>query len=110
MLLLSGVWTSFFNGTSVWTPEKAARSSEIKSRLHTLAFQVNSPKPNLQAGQDLGSLKAEYEQLKKENDELNSTFTSASETPKKVATVLKWTGICFTAVGLIGWYAVNQLK
>jgi hypothetical protein len=110
LLILSGLWTSMFSGTSIWTPEKAARSGKVKDRLYTLAFTLNSPKPNMQAGQDLGAMKAEYEDLKKENDSLNADFKSATESPKTVASMLKWSGISIAAVGLIGWYAVNQSR
>jgi hypothetical protein len=108
LLILSGVWTTIFNGKSTWTPEKAARSSEIKARLHNLAFTVNSPTPSLQRGEDLGKLKAEYEQLRKENDELNADFKSAAEAPKSASQIMKWSGISLAAIGLVGWYAAKQ--
>jgi hypothetical protein len=62
----------------------------------------------LQRGQDIGQLKAEYEQLKKENAELDAEYTSAADTPKTVAKFLKWSGISIAIVGIISWYAVNQ--
>src|SRR5262245_52403158 len=108
LIALGGIWTSVFSGAGSWTPEKAGRSSEIKSRLHNLSFIVNSPRPNLQHGEDLGEVKAEYEKLEKENAELNAEFTAATESPKTMATILKWSGISLAVVGLIGWYAVNN--
>jgi hypothetical protein len=75
-----------------------------------LAFIVNAPKPSLQKGEDLGQMKAEYEQLRKENDELNADYASAAETPKTVATYLKWSGLSIALVGVIGYYAVNQSR
>src|SRR3954468_22743074 len=85
MFLISGLWSTVFPPTARWTDEKAKRSTEVKSRLHNLAFIVNAPKPNLQRGQDIGQLKAEYEKLRKENDELNADFNSATETPQTVS-------------------------
>jgi hypothetical protein len=55
-------------------------------------------------------LKAEYEQLKKENAELDAEYTSAADTPKTVARFLKWTGLSLALVGIIGWYAVSQTR
>src|SRR5262245_43217432 len=110
LFVVSALWNTLFPPTARWTDEKAKRSSEIKGKLHNLAFIVNAPKPNLQRGQDLGQLKAEYEQLKKENEELNADFASATETPKTIAGFLKWSGISIALVGLIGWYAVNQSR
>jgi len=110
LFLLSALWTTIFPATARWTDEKAARSIEVKGKLHNLAFIVNAPKPNLQRGQDIGQLKAEYEQLKKENEELNSDFVSAAESPKTVSTFLKWSGLSLAAVGVVGWYAVKQSR
>jgi hypothetical protein len=110
LLCLSGLWTTIFNGAATWTPEKAQRSSEVKSKLHNMSFVLNAPSPQMHGGQDLGQMKAEYEQLKKENEALNAEFTSAADTPKTVSTILKWSGISLAAVGLIGYYAVNQSR
>jgi hypothetical protein len=111
LFLLSALWTTvLFPPTARWTDEKAKRSIEVKGKLHNLAFIVNAPKPNLQKGQDLGQMKAEYDQLRKENEELNADFASAAETPKTVATFLKWSGLSIALVGAVGWYAVNQSR
>ncbi len=110
LFLLSALWTTIFPPTTRWTDEKATRSLEVKGKLHNLAFIVNAPKPSLQRGQDLGQLKAEYEQLRRENDELNADFASAAETPKTVSAFLKWSGLSIALVGVIGWYAVNQSR
>jgi hypothetical protein len=110
LVVLSGIWGTMFNGSAAWTKEKQDRSSEVKSKLHNMSFVLNAPKPQLHAGQDLGQMKLEYEQLKKENEQLNAEFTSAADTPKSVASALKWTGLSLAVVGVIGWYAVNQSR
>jgi hypothetical protein len=110
LFLLSALWSTIFPATATWTNEKANRFGEVKARLHNLSFIVNVPKPNLQKGQDLGQLKAEYEQLKKENEQLDVEFTSAADTPKTVSRFLKWTGLSLAGVGIIGYYAVNQSR
>jgi len=110
LLVLSGLWPKMFPATISWTPEKANRSSEIKNKLHNMAFTVNSPKPSVRPGQDLAKLKAEFEALKKENDELNAAFTSADQGPKTISKILKWSGISLAVLGVVGWYAVNQSR
>jgi hypothetical protein len=110
LFLLSAAWTTIFPPTSRWTDEKANRFAAVKAKLHNLSFVVNAPTPNLQRGQDIGQLKLEYEQLKKENEVLDAEYTSAADTPKTVARFLKWSGLSIAAVGIIGWYAVNQSR
>lgn len=110
LLALSALWNTLFPATAKWTPEKQARAAEVKGKLHNLAFVVNSPRPNLQAGQDLGQLKAEYEALRKEQKQLDAEFSAAAETPQTVSKVLKWSGLSLAAIGIIGWYAINQQR
>ncbi len=55
-------------------------------------------------------MKAEYEKLRVENDQLNADFKSATESPKTTSTILKWSGISIALVGIVGWYAVNQSR
>jgi hypothetical protein len=110
LLLLSGLWTTLFPPTSRWTQEKADQSAKIKNRIYNLAFTVNAPNPSMHSGQDIGPLKAEYEQLKKEDAELNADFASATETPKTVSNFLKWSGISLAVIGIFGWYAVGQVR
>jgi hypothetical protein len=107
LLVASSVWASLFPPTSNWTDEKARRASEVKARLNDLGPIVNGP-PRMQRGPDPGTLKSEFDALVKENAQLDAEFVSASEAPKKASSVLKWTGISLTAIGVIGWYVVKN--
>jgi hypothetical protein len=112
LLILSGVWTSVFNGTSTWTPAKAKRTAELRTRLHTLALVVDNQEnvPSMHSGPELGKAKEEYEQLKKERADLSAEFQSASDQPKTAANVMRWSGLVLAACGVFGWYAVNQSR
>jgi hypothetical protein len=110
LFLLSAMWSTIFPPTSRWTNEKANRFHDVKAKLHNLSFVVDAPKPNLQRGQDLGQMKAEYNQLLKEKAELDAEYTSVADTPKTVAKFLKWSGLSLAIVGIIGWYAVSQSR
>ena len=90
--------------------EKAAHANEVKSKVYNMAFAMNGQKPNLQKGEDLGQMKAQFEALKKENAELDAEFNSITGTPRTISTFLKWSGISIAAVGIVGWYAVNQSR
>lgn len=112
LLVLSFAWVSLFSGRSAFTDEKANRWGEVKQRLHNLAFIVNAPPGTIKmhSGPDIGQAKAEYDQLKIENDQLAAEFSGVYDTPRTMATVLKWSGLSLAIVGVIGWYAVNQLR
>ena len=111
LLLMAGsLWSSLFASTSTWTPEKAQRSAEVKDRLTNLGPLVNGPQYSMHRGNDLGPLKAEFEQLLKENEQLNTEFQAAYDRPNIIAKILKWSGIAFAALGIIGWYAVKNME
>lgn len=111
MLILSGLWPTLFPGTSIWTEEKAARWAIVKDKLHNLAFLVDSPKPaKMHGGPDPAKVKAEYDQLSAEGQQLKADFSRAHDRPQTVSKFLKWSGISLAVVGLVGWYAVNQTR
>jgi hypothetical protein len=108
LLILSGLWTTLFPGTSSWTPEKSARSAEIKARLSNIGPLVMNPPRSMHAGQDAGTLKAEFDALKEEDAQLNAEFESARDTPRTASKILKWSGISLAVLGLVGFYAAKQ--
>jgi hypothetical protein len=110
LLILSGLWPMMFTGEQTWTPEKAARWAEIKDKLHNLSFYVNNPKTRtkMHSGPELGQAKAEFDRLTAEGEQLKVEFESAAQQPQTMSRIFKWTGIFFAAVGVIGWFAVNQ--
>jgi preprotein translocase subunit Sss1 len=109
LLVGGGVWTKLFPGTSSWTPEKAARWSEVKDRVYTLSFVVHG-KPRMHAGRDSASVKQEYDALLKENEQLKAEFESVATRPNTISKVLKWAGISLAVIGVIGWYAVKNTE
>jgi hypothetical protein len=112
MLILSFLWVSLFSGPTAFTKEKAERWGEVKQRLHNLSFIVNAPPGSIKmhGGPDLGQAKADYEKLKVEDAQLAAEFSGAYDTPRTMATVLKWSGLSLALVGVIGWYAVSQSR
>jgi cell division protein FtsB len=110
LLALSGIWTGLFTGSSQWTSEKAERLSVVRNRLHNLSFQFESPSgpPKVHAGQEPGQAKQEYEQLKLEREQLTAEFQSAHDSPQKIASILKWTGISFAGIGIVGYLVVKE--
>jgi hypothetical protein len=107
LLVVSSLWSSLFPPTSRWTDEKAQRAAEVKARLNNLGPIVNGP-PRMHRGPDPATLKSEFDALLKEDTQLDAEFVSAAEAPKKASSLLKWTGISLTAIGIIGWYVVKN--
>ena len=108
-LLIAGtMWSTLFSGASTWTEEKAVRAAEVKARLNNLGPIVNSTRPSMHRGQDIGTLKAEFDALLLEEQQLNADFESAADRPKTTSKILRWSGIGLAVVGLIGWYAAKQ--
>jgi hypothetical protein len=110
LLALSGIWPKLFPGTSIWTPEKAERWSEVKDRLHNLSFAVNRAETNvsMHGGGDPSAAKSEYQQLQQEGAQLKADFETAANRPSTISKYLKWSGMSFAVLGLIGWYAAKQ--
>jgi hypothetical protein len=108
LLIVSGLWSSLFPPTSAWTNEKALRLSEVQERLSNIGPIVNSPTRRMHSGPDPATLKAEFDALQIENEQLNAEFTTAAERPQTMSKILKWTGISLAVFGIIGWYAVKQ--
>jgi hypothetical protein len=102
LLVLSGLWTTLFSGSSSWTEEKTVRGGQVKARMNEVAHLL------LRQPSNKATLQAEMDALTKENDELNAEFTSATESPKSMSKYMKWAGISLAVIGVIGWYAVNQ--
>jgi hypothetical protein len=55
-------------------------------------------------------MKTEFDNLLKENDQLNAEFTAVHDQPGRTAAFLRWSGIAVAIVGIVGWYAVNQSR
>lgn len=110
LVVLGSAWATMFPGTSSWTPEKAERLTELRRTLHNLAIAAGSPanEVNARVATSPVQAKAEYDRLKPECDRLLAEVNTASASPNRTASMLRWTGISLAAVGIVGWYAVRQ--
>jgi hypothetical protein len=108
-VFLSFAWGALFPATSNWTPDKAGRMSEIKSKLNDLSFKMGSPASSrIKNGPDPAALKKEYDDLRAEFEVLKTEFESAAVTPKTTSSFLKWSGLTLALIGVVGWYAISQ--
>ena len=83
--------------------------SDIKAKINDLSFKMGSPvSTRIKGAADPAVVKKEYDNLRAEFEVLKTDFESAAVTPKTTSSFLKWSGITLAAIGLIGWYAVNQ--
>jgi len=112
LLILSGIWTTLFPGTSSWTQEKSELWMKTKDRLHNLGFVVANPTGHvsMHSGPETGQAKQEYDRLIVESDRFAVEFQSAYDRPRTISAILKWTGISLAVLGIIGLYVVNQSR
>jgi hypothetical protein len=108
LLVASTFWTRLFSQASAWTNEKATRSAEVKARLAYLGGIINSPNKSPPRGLNPASAQAEFDALKKEDEQLNAEYRTIAHRPGAISKVLKWSGISLAVVGIISWYAVKQ--
>ena len=110
LLGLSQAWTSIY--PSSWTPEKAEQWATTKDRLHNLSFIVNAPEgseaPRRHANRE--EAKREYDQVKATATKLQAELDGAIDGPKRVATILKWSGVVLLGVGAVGAYAAANKR
>jgi hypothetical protein len=110
LLVLSTFWVSI--SPSSWTPEKAKQWAATKDRLHNLSFTVNAP-PGSEPPRRHGSrdeAKAEYDRVKETATKLQAEFESAYQSPRTMATIMKWSGVGLLAVGAVGAYAAANKR
>jgi hypothetical protein len=108
LVALSLLWTTLFPATASWTPDKASRMSEISGALNDLSAKLYAAQKRTLGGPDPGALKAEYDRLLAEHQQLKVDFETISERPNTIAQVFKWVGLSLAVVGVIGWYAAKQ--
>jgi hypothetical protein len=108
LLIASSVWLQLFPPTLSWTPEKAARLSEVKAELNNLGAQLYTATKRTYGGPDPATIKVQYDALQNEFDQLKADFDSAMDTPNAISTILRWTGITLAVIGIVCWYAVKQ--
>jgi hypothetical protein len=53
-------------------------------------------------------MKADYDRLLAEHQQLAVDFETISKRPYTIARVFKWAGLSLAASGVIGWYATRQ--
>jgi hypothetical protein len=97
------VWGVLFPASRSWTVEKNARMSELSEKGHILGGQLDVAKrrPNMHGGRSAAELEAEYKQVTEELTQLREEFESKRDTPKTMASYLRWSGIAFVVAGAI---------
>jgi hypothetical protein len=101
LVLASLVWGLVFPASSGWTDEKSAQLRELRNRAHILGGQVAAAdsKPSMHKGANPAELKAEYEQVKAELQQLGEELDGKIDAPKTAATILRYAGIAFVVAG-----------
>lgn len=107
-LVFGLIWTALFPARASWTAEKASRMSQVSGELNNLSAKLYAAQNRTYGGPDPGTLKAEYDRLMSEHEQLKVDFETAAERPNTIARFFKWAGLSLAAIGVIGWYAAKQ--
>lgn len=109
-LIVSLVWGLLFPASRSWTVEKNTRMSELSEKGHVLGGQIDAAKrrPNMHGGRNAADLEVEYKQVTEELAQLREEFESKRDSPKTMATYLRWSGVAFVVAGAIIVFANRE--
>ena len=103
LVVVSLFWTSFADGRSVWSVEKAERKQQLYREIKKLTYHVR----RLHRGPEtdeatLVESRQRLDALQKEAQELGQDLQDARESPNHFASGLKWMGGLFVLIGITG--------
>ena len=106
-LLISLVWGLLFPASRGWTTEKNNRMSELSLKGHLLGGELDAAQrhPSMHAGRSPAEIEAEYKQVSAELTQLREEFEHKLNSPKTMASYLRWSGIAFVIAGAIVVFA-----
>ena len=100
LLALSFVWGFIFPASQGWTDEKATRMTDLSNQGRQLLIQANNakykPKPG---GPSPEEVRAKYDAVKAELNELKKEFEGIRDSPKTASRYLLWSGAALILVG-----------
>ena len=102
-LLVSLIWGLLFPASRSWTTEKNNRMSELSVKGHLLGGELDAAqrRPNMHGGRSAAEIEAEYKQVSAELTQLREEFENKRDSPKTMASYLRWSGVAFVIAGAI---------
>ena len=64
----------------------------------------------MHSGPELGTAKEEFDTTQEGRRPIKATVQLPHDRPQTVSKFFKWSGISLAAIGIIGWYALNQSR
>lgn len=110
LIALSLLWTVLFPPSRSWTEEKSLRLTELGNEATAINLRLLEAERSrsMYSGESAAELKEQYDKVSAEYKILYDEFHSASETPKTIADVLKWSGIGVALLGAAGVYMTRE--
>lgn len=106
LLLASAAWVHLFPPSRTWTEEKSQQLSNLGGEGNRLGFAIVNAKnnPSMHAGENPAELQQQYDKVREEYDVLHQEFLNASQRPKSMSSVFRWSGIVLIMVGAVMTY------
>ena len=115
LLVLSYVWPSVSDGSGTWLPTDAERLQELERELHQLHYKLKAAERAQSVyakepvdGATLVEDRERFQQLEQEATSLKQKLTAARDSPNRVATLLRWSGVALAILGTLGVLATSQ--
>ena len=99
-LAASLLWAMLFPASSSWTQEKSDRMSELRLKGHSLGGELDNAqrRPSMH-GRKVADIEAEYKKVSEEMTLLREEFEGKRDSPKTMASILRWSGAAFVIAG-----------
>ena len=110
LFVTSFLWGFIFPAANVWTAEKSQEMKQLSANVRSLTMKVKAGESNPAnyGEEELQQVKQEFELAKEKLEAMQAEFKTVSESPDKMANMLRWIGMMTAIAGLLGFRALNS--
>ncbi len=110
LFVTSFLWGFIFPASNVWTAEKSQEMKQLSANVRSLTMKVKAGEsdPAGYGEEELQQVKQEFDLAKEKLEAMQTEFNSVSESPDKMANMLRWIGMVAAIAGLVGFRTLNS--